>query len=901
MFYSVFSSAFHLMRHACSIFGQYFSHMKSIITTTFCFLFLHSVYSQVPGGNRGGSGARQMNAGHLYGKVIDASTGKGIEFAVIQLFQNRMDSITKSMKNSLISGGLTEANGDFSIDKLPIFGEYTMKVTFFGYQPYENKISFSLKPEMRGNMEQALNAIDKDLGNIIMKKDTVALSEVVIEGGDPPLTFSIDKKVYNVEKNPISEGGTAVDVMKNVPTVNVDVDGNVSVRNEAPQIFVDGRPTPLTLDQIPADAISQVELITNPSAKYDASGGGAGILNIVLKKSKRIGYSGSVRTGIDSYGKINAGGDINARENKINIFLGANYNQRKYKSTAETERNYFGDAFSPAINYNQGDNTVMNGYFGMVRGGIDYFLDNRNTITLSGTYNQGSFNPVDDIETRDDTVSSGTSSLSQRHSSTEREFINRSGSLLFKHVFPKAGNELTADINYNRNTSEYLGLYDTQNFDETGNSSGTLHQEMHGTSGNRFTTIQSDYVKPVTDKMKIETGLRASIKTFDSQTFNYLRNNASGALSLIPDQTNDYEYTEDIYAGYFTFTNTLTKFGYMLGLRLESSQYTGKLFNQSLEYTNNYPINAFPSGFVSYKFSEDNNLQFSYTRRINRPGFFQILPYTDYSDSLNLSRGNPALKPEFANSFELSHQKIFSTKFNLLSTIYLKYTTGLITRYQQTQFDTVLQHTAIIGTYLNANSSDAYGAEVTMKYTFSKQVDVTFNINAYNAIINGENIEKNLTNEQFTWFAKMNTNVKLPKNFTVQITGDYTSESALNVSSGDSRAGRSSGNSMGGGGFFGSSPATLQGFNKPTYELELAVKKEFLKDKSASVTLSISDILDTKKNETYSESLYFTQNTLRQRDPRYMRLNFSYRFGKFDVSLFKRKNNKVEDTGGDVQ
>jgi outer membrane receptor protein involved in Fe transport len=873
--------------------------MRGIFTTVFCFLLFHSAYTQVPGGNRGG--ARQMNAGRFYGKVVDASTGKGIEFATVQLSQSRMDSVTHSMKNTLVSGALTATNGDFSIDKLPVFGEYNIKITFFGYQPYENKISFELKPGMQGNMEQALNAIDKDLGNISLKRDTVTLAEVVVEGEEPPLTFSIDKKVYNVEKNPVNAGGTAVDVMKNVPTVSVDIDGNVTVRNSSPQIFIDGRPTPLTLDQIPADAISSVELITNPSAKYDASGGGAGILNIVLKKSKRIGYSGSVRAGVDSYGKINAGGDINARENKINIFLGANYNQRRSKSTTETVRNYFGDETSPAIIYNQNTNSDMNGYFGMLRGGIDYFMDNRNTLTLSGTFNRGKFNPVDDITTVSDTVSNGMGTLSRRHSSTEREFTNNGFTTSFKHLFPKAGNEWTADFNFNRNSSDYLGLYDTKNFDTNGNSYETIRQEMHGTSGNRFITFQSDYTKPVTEKIKIESGVRTSIKTFESETNNYILNNSSGALEIIPNQTNNYNYTENIYAGYFTFTNALKKFGYMLGLRLESSQYTGKLFNQSLEFTNDYPISAFPSGFLSYKFSENNDLQFNYTRRINRPNFFQILPYTDYSDSLNLSRGNPALKPEFTNSFELSHQRIFSNKFNLLSSIYLKYTTGLITRYQKAEFDTVLDRSAIINTYVNANSSYAYGAELVMKYTFSKQMDVTLNINAYNAVINGENIESNLSNEQFTWFAKMNTNIKLPKNFTVQVSGDYTSESALNVNGGDSRGNRGGGSNSGmGGGFGGGSQSTIQGFNKPNYGVDLAIKKEFLKDKTASVSLSISDLFDTKKNETYSESFFFTQNNLRRRDPRVMRLNLSYRFGKFDVSLFKRKNTRVEDSGGEM-
>ncbi|MBK5285977.1 MAG: TonB-dependent receptor family protein, partial [Bacteroidia bacterium] len=329
------------------------------------------------------------------------------------------------------------------------------------------------------------------------------------------------------------------------------------------------------------------------------------------------------------------------------------------------------------------------------------------------------------------------------------------------------------------------------------------------------------------------------------------------------------------------YTNSVHKLGYQAGLRLESYDYVGTLFSQSLTFNNNYPVSLFPSVFLNYRFSEDHNLQLNYTRRINRPSFYQTLPYTDYSDSLNLSRGNPALKPEFTNSFELSHQKTVGSSFNILSSIYLKYTTGLIARYQQTEFDSAAYRNIIISTYQNANESYAYGAELTLKNTFSKKFDVTVNINAYNSVINGKNIEANLSNEQFTWFAKLNSNLKLPKNLSVQLTGDYQSETALAVSSGDSRGG------------YGMGPqSTLQGYIKPNYGIDIALKKEFLKEKNASVTLSFSDILQTKKHESYSESGYFTQNVLRKRDPRFVRLNFSYRFGKFDVSLFKRKNNR---------
>ncbi|HLG35179.1 MAG TPA: outer membrane beta-barrel family protein [Bacteroidia bacterium] len=865
--------------------------MKNIYCCLFLFFAWSNSYAQFPsmpgGENRGG---KQMNVGHFYGKVVDDATGKGIEYSTVQLFQQKKDSVRKESKDALVTGDLTKSNGDFSLEKLMIFGEYTIKISAFGYVAYENKISFNIKFDAKAGMEQYLNNIDKDLGNIALKKDTVLLKEVIIDGGSQAFEFSIDKKVYNVEKNPVNEGGTAVDVMKNVPTVNVDIDGNVTVRNASPQIFVDGRPTTMTLDQIPADAIQSVELITNPSAKYDASGGGAGILNIVLKKSRRIGYSGNLRAGVDSRGRFNGSGDVNAREQKINVFLGANYNQRKSKSTAETERNYFGDTYLPAIVYSQKTESEMSGFFRMFRGGVDYFVDNRNTITLSGNINKGKFNPVDDIVTENDTINGH----SKKKSSTTREFNNGGGRISYKHLFPKAGHELTADFNYNRNKSKYEGDYDTKYFDLYNNQSGTdILQQLRGTSGNEFITFQSDYVKPVTEKKKIEGGVRLSIKTFTSEINNYLFN------VLIPAQTSDYEYTDKIYAGYFMYTNSVHKFGYQAGLRVESYDYVGELFSRSLTFNNNYLVSLFPSVFLSYKFSEDNTLQLNYSRRINRPNFFQILPYTDYADSLNLSRGNPGLKPEFTNSFELSHQKNLSSKLSILASLYLKYTTDLITRYQVTEPDTSLNRNIIINTYLNANESYAYGAELTLKNTFSKKFDVMLNVNAYNSVINGENIEANLSNEQFTWFAKMNVNLKLPKNFSVQLSGDYQSETALPVSSGDARGGIAGG----GGGGYGMGPqSTLQGYIKPNYSAEIALKKEFLKEKNASVTISVSDIFKTKKYESYSESGYFTQSVLRKRDQQFVRLNFSYRFGKFDVSLFKRKNTRnIMDQMQDIQ
>ena len=257
------------------------------------------------GGNRSGMGGGQQMNGRMYGKVVEAQSGKPVDAASVQLIQNKFDTVTKKRKEVIVAGMLTKANGEFALENISLFGQSKLKITGIGFKPFEQTVSFDIKMQP-GNtdMSAMLNAVDKDLGNIKVELDAQVLGNVTVTAAKPLFQLGIDRKIYNVEKDVVSAGGTAVDVMKNVPSLSVDLDGNVTLRNNTPQIFVDGRPTTMQLDQIPADAIESVEIITNPSAKYDASGGTSGILNIVLKKNKKVGYNGSIRSNIDSRAKV---------------------------------------------------------------------------------------------------------------------------------------------------------------------------------------------------------------------------------------------------------------------------------------------------------------------------------------------------------------------------------------------------------------------------------------------------------------------------------------------------------------------------------------------------------------------------------------------------------------------
>ena len=459
--------------------------MRKFFSLLICVALVNFGFSQMPGGRPGGpgGGGANMNMGRFYGKIVDAKTNKPIEAVSIQLISAKFDTVLKKRKDTIISGMLTTKAGNFSLENLPLFGQFRLKITAIGYKEVEQKVAFEMKMGA-GDMSQALSAIDKDLGNIKLEQDALVLESVTVTGSKPLISSGIDRKIFNVEKNITSVGGTAIDVMRNVPSVSVDIDGNVSLRNAPPQIYVDGRPTTLTLEQIPADAISTIEVITNPSAKYDASGGTAGILNIVLKKNRKAGYNGNLRAGIDMRGKFNLGGDLNVRQGKINVFGSAMFNQRKSISTGYTDR--LTKVGNPNTRLYQDDYSVSEGLFGFARGGVDFFIDNRNTLSLSGTFVKGKFEPYSTSDMYLDTLYSGYtgSGYSQRISNSEGEFKNRGGMLSFKHNFAKAGKEWTADVNYNKSNNLNNNEINTTDYFSQG---GAVKNEFPSINGGRRT------------------------------------------------------------------------------------------------------------------------------------------------------------------------------------------------------------------------------------------------------------------------------------------------------------------------------------------------------------------------------------------------------------------------------
>ena len=866
--------------------------MKKIFLLAIAGFLTLNLFAQFPAGGTGKGNPQAANIGHVYGKIVD-SLGKPVGDASVVLLQTKFDTSTKKKKDVLLKGGAATAKGEFDFDQLPMFGQLKLKITAVGYKPYEQQVSFMQKmdpnakqtaPSGNGTpnanaMSNFMNNVDKDLGNIKLTSDASTLAGVTVSATKPMMKMDIDKKVFNVEKNIVSAGGTALDVMRNVPSVMVDIDGNVKLRNATPQIYIDGRPTTLSLDQIPADAIESVEVITNPSAKYDASGGNAGILNIVLKKNKKSGYNGNLMAGVDKRGAVNGGGNFNVRQGKINLSAAVMVNQMKNRGTGHVDQTNIGDTQTHIY---QNNNNRSDGAFAFGRLGLDYFVTNRTTLSLAGVKVHGEFNPGDMIDIYTDSLYNTPytkSYYSQRATDGKREFNATGIQFGFKHNFAKAGEELTADANYFSGKNKNDALYTTTNYTSDGTYTGTDLQHEVGSGSNSFLTLQTDYTKPINSKTTLETGLRAQMRKTISNNDTYIGYDTSSLVKM-PNAASYYNNRDNVYAAYASLKSSIKNFGYEVGLRAESSDYNGDLTSTGQKFKNTYPISLFPSLFLSQKLNAKQELQFSVTRRINRPNFFNLIPYTNRSDKLNVTQGNPDLKPEFTYSFEASYGKTFKKNSNILASIYYKHTTDLITRYLTDQVDAVTG--SYITTWVNANSSYAYGSELTSVNYLTKWWDLTSNINIYKSKINIDNISGTSQDAMLSWFGKLNNNIKLPKNFGIQISAMYQSKTNLPVN-----------NNQGGmGGPMMQAQSASQGYIKPFWGVDAAIKKSFLKNQAATITLSVSDIFATRKQDQYSYSSYFIQDYYRINNPQMFKLNFTYRFGKMDMSLFKRQNTK---------
>ncbi len=843
--------------------------MKHFYLLAITYFFAITLAAQEEGEPEVNNPVIQINSNSLYGKVIDKTTGKGLAAVSVQLYM-------ASKKDSLVTAMFTKANGDFMFSDIPVRDSFWLSMSAIGYVPQEQPLEFL----PAGN--SASSAIQKDLGNILLEQDVQTLTGVTVTAQRPALQMGIDRRVFNPERSLTATGGTAVDVMKNIPSVTVDVDGNVTLRNSSPQIFVDGRPTILTLDQIPADNIERVELITNPSAKFDAASTG-GIINVVLKRNKRVGLNGVASLGVGHPDILNGNLNLNAREGKFNFFASGSYNQSGGKSDGLTERQNKDNGVIDNY-FNQRSDNTRDRRFNALRFGLDYFLDNRNTISVTQAIVRGKFR---NSEVQDQEYFNSNKILERygdRSSEGESGFKRYTSELNFSHKFPDAGKELTAGITYNYGDGNTRTNILNRFFNADGTEFSTpARVRNQGNNNNDQVTMQIDFVNPINENARLETGVRSYVNNYSNRFSTFAMSNGSEVLLPL---SNNIEYREMVNAFYLTYSNKIKTFTYQAGLRAEHSDFKGKLVDKGQEFGYKYPDSfkqlfdaLFPSLFLTKQLNERAEMQLNYSRRIRRPRFNQLNPFIDINDPVNISQGNPQLRPEFTNSFELNYSKQYNGG-SMLASAYFRNNQGDITRYSDTITSAQYQQlnnaavdpNAILNTFVNAQRTNRIGAEFTLQHKFGKNFDITPTINAEYQDVKAEINGLNLSNNGINWEAKLITNYRITtaepsffNNFSFQTIGEYESPRIM-----------------------------PQGKQIPQYSVDLALRKDFLKDKRASITFSINDIFWTNRWGAIYDTENFYQESYR-RNIRSFRLNFSYRFGNADFKLFNRNDNNNRD------
>jgi outer membrane receptor protein involved in Fe transport len=810
----------------------------------------------------------------IFGKIIDQRTKKPIHLASVRLVKSaKNDKNQTAQKEEVIAALLSKDNGDFYFENIRQSNDLEILVSVAGYKDFSKEIATDSYRSPNGVMYA-----EKDLGNIGMTALVKTLKPVTIYLENPALQLGIDKKIYNPAKSITSEGGTAMDVIKDIPSVSVDVDGNVELRNSTPTIFVDGRPTELTLDQIPADNIEKIELITNPSAKYDAATTG-GIINIILKKNRRKGLNGIVSGSLGTQNILRGNGSLNLRQGKLNFFVSGNYFRYNGRSNGQSFRENKSNGIVEN-SFNQYSDQKHLRRFTSVRSGLDYFIDNRNTLSFSQNFLRGRFR-TDEFQHQEYYDSANNlNNLGERISDSWFQFNRNTSELIFTHKYPRDGEKLDAGVNYSYGNVKNYSNITNETFFTNGMPDGDPDNvRSDGGDRNNQLTLNLDFTDPISKETKIEAGARSFINNYSSYFNSYAIYN--GSETKLP-LSNDYKYTEVIHALYFTYTGRLNKIGYQIGLRGEYSKFTGVLIDSSENFGYEYPSSLgtiwnglFPSVYLSKKLNENEEIQLNYSRRIRRPRFWQLNPFININDPLNLQEGNPRIKPEFTNSIEFNFSKTFVNNSNLLAVLYYRNTTQDITRYSDTisaeQYqqlhNAAVDPNAILNTFINAASNNRIGVEIILQQKVNKNFDFTPSVNLNYSSVNAGAAQSNLSNSGFNWSGKLNANYKIetkhPSIFnklSFQLNSDYRSPMVI-----------------------------PQGRRLARFDADFAIRKDLFADDKGSVIIGVNDIFNSRKFGVIYDTETFYQKSYRRRSIRTFRITFSYRFGNNDFTL-NRKN-----------
>ena len=721
---------------------------RELLTLSFFLLFHLLSFGQPPKGKY-----------TIEGKLAKDGTNQPIEFATVSIF-NESDS-------SLVSGGLTDDLGYFKVPIKP--GNYYLRVQFMGF-----------KDVLISNLSVNKDNPSYNTGSIEFIENETLLEEVVVQAERTQMEMTLDKKIFNIGKDLSNLGGSATDILDNLPSVQVDVEGNVSLRgSENVRILIDGKPSGLVglssndaLRQLNSNLVESVEVITNPSARYDAEGL-AGIINIVLKKDKKKGINGSFQANVGTPANHGGSVNLNFRRDWINFFTNFGVNYRRYNGNGSSEQTFFDnpDKQSPILFTDRDRKHDRGGLSYSTRFGSDIYINDNSTLTLSFLYRFAD----EDNETRliydDFYPQTGADSISFRNDDEGEGDENLEYSVNYTRNFKRKDQKLTFDFQYqNNNEQESSDLIETIGTFRGDQRPILIQQSNNDEIEERF-MIQSDYIHPFGKNGKLEVGTRYTDRLVGND-YVVTEQTDEGTFEVDSAFSNEFEYEEDVLAVYGIIGNKINKLSWQLGLRFEQTRLVTFQKTDDNRNVQNYG-NLFPSAFLTYQFTKEQALQASYSRRISRPRGRSLNPFTSISDSRNFWLGNPNLQPEFTDSYELGYL-LNSQKGSLYTGIYYRHTEGGTQRLRNTTEEGI----TFTRPY-NVATEDAYGVEVNISRDFSKWYRVSGNVNFYRSIVPSGSVqfgEEVLTfngAEATTLTTRVSNNFKFKKLVDAQINVNY--------------------------------------------------------------------------------------------------------------------------------
>jgi len=795
--------------------------------------------------------------GKITAKVVDASNNQTIPFASAIVINRKTKAVVK--------GAQTDVDGNLIITGLPK-GVFSFKVSYLGYQTMvRDSISIS----------DALKEIK--LGTINMKPSKgTALSEVTITAPKSTIQLGIDKKIFSVDQSLVSEGGSASDLLQNVPSIQTDIDGNVSLRGSSGvRVLIDGKPSLIAggnvaqiLQSIPASSIESVELITNPSAKYDAEGQ-SGIINIVLKKNKKLGLNGSVALTAGNRENYNANTNLSFQNSKVNLFgnysyrygnrFGGGYNNITYlDGSAQGIPNGFADQITDSRSLDKGHN---------FKAGVDYYVTDKSVLSFSGGFNVRDNDRTELLTINRLYADRSPLQLSNRNNTNTGTGGSYDLNLDYGLKFAKPKEELTFNLSFSEGVNDNTQIYNTDIYNINGapvNSFLNI-QDNDNYGYNKNYNIQTDYTLPLGQFGKIEAGYRSQIRFSESNQIAKNSDVLTGDFITNLALSNLFNSKDQVHAIYFNFQNQIKNFGYQIGLRGEDAtldtrlgiyQKDGQLaYNPGkVAYTRLYP-----SIFLTEKLKGDQQVQLSYSRRVNRPRGWDTNPFLDVSDPLNYRQGNPNLQPEDVHAFELSYSKFWKA-VTFTSSAYLRQTNDVI---QRVRSDPNAEGITIT-TPQNLTKSINSGLELIARVDVAKAWNFTGNVNLYQSKIEGVPAFGVIENSGFSWNGNLTNNFVLPYSITLQVKADYRASEVM-----------------------------AQGTRNANFGLDAGAKYDF-KDKKSSLSLNIRDVFNSRRWTMTTNTGTTDIDFSRRMQGTMANLTYSYRFGKTVFNNAKKKPTQQE-------